>query len=923
VLLALCHQTGGANQVRRRFLQLKVLEFLAREASLEYMCLHNLGASPGSSCCSTPLSTSRTANSYRTPSARGVTDPGAAAGAARVAAESSGRGLPPIALGALAGNSGPSREVSARGAGTSRLWVSSPGCQFSARSAQSTQRSWGGKPRNSADDVGKPPGSARSRQWPASAALLPPHSFELETFREEGKDLLLTGTSGLLTGTSTLLTGGSSLQTGVSSVHTGGSNTAHPEQRAAHSDTAAAAVPQLGSKVRAAVQALESAAAAVGPQRQPQPPKAPAVAGGGTGGRRQPGHRRLVCAVEPTSTGAAAEQVGPAVPEQASNLAVAAAAQQGQDQLGRQMSGRQAAQPQNQQQHSCRDGSFKQGTAQEAVREIGQQHAGGISVPKLKLPGFGIPSSSSSPGILAGQAPGSSSSSPSKQPGLVIWQGLGADQASPAAAGSADSTPRHGDQPGLLCSPSSGSDISQLSPRADIEGYEVPTSVRSQRRVKQPKLTGDASYDNIIIDEWERETGLEFQFDGLSDEDVGDSSRSGSSSSTPRGVAPASQLATEAGQPGFGCSEPRALLRPQTPEIAVLGQAAAVLAAGQDTWTVPALDMEQGSRPGRWISSSGSVEDATAADLTHFLGTAGLGLKGLAALEAVGAEHSPCLWATSYAGADSECSSPEASKANGAAADSDASVSPVAAAAAGKLGGARSVPKLAIGGLGGPGSALGVGCSPAKAGTPKATAAAAQGHASARQPAPSPGTYRPGWDLEEDFERLMEAGDWDDSESCSDYSQAGSDAPQQQLRPCPPLEPPPAQQQRRKLPALQLPQQQPESRLPQQQQPDLAQRPIPPPASSPDTQAPTDVLTAKWRSPGRSKKQVVMGGAGRRVIVGPQAHALADCSCASSEEEALYSSSDSELDSCIDRQGSGSGDAEAQTHSGRCDAQLC
>lgn len=57
VLLALCRHTGGANLVRRRFLQLKVLDFLVRELSVE----HNLKALQtggfNSSCCSTPHST--------------------------------------------------------------------------------------------------------------------------------------------------------------------------------------------------------------------------------------------------------------------------------------------------------------------------------------------------------------------------------------------------------------------------------------------------------------------------------------------------------------------------------------------------------------------------------------------------------------------------------------------------------------------------------------------------------------------------------------------------------------------------------------------------------------------------------------------------------------------------------------------------
>lgn len=61
VLLALGSHAGGANLVRRRFLQLKVLEFLIRELSLEYS-LHlgrHGGLSGNTSICSTPQSSYR------------------------------------------------------------------------------------------------------------------------------------------------------------------------------------------------------------------------------------------------------------------------------------------------------------------------------------------------------------------------------------------------------------------------------------------------------------------------------------------------------------------------------------------------------------------------------------------------------------------------------------------------------------------------------------------------------------------------------------------------------------------------------------------------------------------------------------------------------------------------------------------------
>lgn len=75
VLLALCSHVSGANPVRRRFLQLKILEFLIREVGLEYNLRNRqlLGLSGSNSCYSTPQSTNR---SLVAPgSSRGVTAP--------------------------------------------------------------------------------------------------------------------------------------------------------------------------------------------------------------------------------------------------------------------------------------------------------------------------------------------------------------------------------------------------------------------------------------------------------------------------------------------------------------------------------------------------------------------------------------------------------------------------------------------------------------------------------------------------------------------------------------------------------------------------------------------------------------------------------------------------------------------------------
>ncbi|KAF6261766.1 hypothetical protein COO60DRAFT_721474 [Scenedesmus sp. NREL 46B-D3] len=59
VLLALCRHTGGANLIRRRFLQLRVLDFLMRELSLEHALLAKRHGQGSSSCATTPASTAR------------------------------------------------------------------------------------------------------------------------------------------------------------------------------------------------------------------------------------------------------------------------------------------------------------------------------------------------------------------------------------------------------------------------------------------------------------------------------------------------------------------------------------------------------------------------------------------------------------------------------------------------------------------------------------------------------------------------------------------------------------------------------------------------------------------------------------------------------------------------------------------------
>jgi hypothetical protein len=95
VLLELCRHTGGANLVRRRFLQLKVLDFLMRELSLEHALQtgqqHGLG---GSSCATTPASTARSSvrSTFGALTARGRGMTAAATAAAPAAAAAAGVG---------------------------------------------------------------------------------------------------------------------------------------------------------------------------------------------------------------------------------------------------------------------------------------------------------------------------------------------------------------------------------------------------------------------------------------------------------------------------------------------------------------------------------------------------------------------------------------------------------------------------------------------------------------------------------------------------------------------------------------------------------------------------------------------------------------------------------------------------------------
>lgn len=772
VLLALCRQTGGAHQVRRRFLQLKVLEFLAREASLEYMCRHNqLAPSPSSSCCSTPLSTSRTAASRRT-SARGATDPGwagaaaaAAAGTSHGAVASAGPGDPPgLSLAALLASGGAgaggssyregSVSRSARGLSGSRLWGSSPGSQAGNRPAAQN-----------------PQGSSRTKAASAGGATEGPARAGQQACSSAGAGALLLGQQ---------------QQQGL----------------------------KLGSKVKAAVEALESAAAAVRPQLQPTPPKSGAPSG--AVGRRQPGHQRLVPTV--------------------------------------------------------------------------QTAAAGPQVPKLKLSHLGGPSSAD-----AAAAPGSGSS-PKSSPiqSRVAWQVLEPTAEEDAAAGGQGPALAGGHAHSSSSDAGSSAGSPPPSPRADILGYEVPASVRSRRRVKQPQLTGDASIDNIIIDDWERETGLEFQFDGLSDDDDDDEGGSGSSSehdddgsdggsSSDGGD---SRSRHPASQPAGGGGSGRSNLPPQTPEVAFLAAA-----APDKPWPALQLDLAGVPRSGRWISSSDTVEEATAAHMAQIVGRECLGV----------GSRSGTAWADS-----------SDSSALGAAAAAATSVPEAAAgtaAAGGNQGGCKpQVPRLPVGGSTG----AAAGASPA---------------AASADPPESPGTYRPGFDLEEDFERLMAAGEWEDSDTCSTGAASTRSqtprSPQRHWQPAAALQqhqqqqsPPARQQVVPRLPPFKSQQQ-------QQQQPcddtsSCQQRHEPSgsaqPSASPDVQAHADVHTPKPKRHHGSKKQAVLAGSGRRVVVGPQAHALADMSgssSSSSEDEGRAYGSDSDLDS-------GNSDAEAAGLLCRC-----
>lgn len=774
VLLALCRQTGGAHQVRRRFLQLKVLEFLAREASLEYMCRHNqLAASPSSSCCSTPLSTSRTAASRRT-SARGATDPGwagaaavAAAGASHGAVASAGPGDPPglslaalLASGGSGGGGSSYREGNARssrGMSGSRLWGSSPGSHACNRAA--AQNPQGGSRTKTASAGGATEGPARPGQQASSsvgAGALPP---------------------------------GQQQQQGL----------------------------KLGSKIKAAVEALESAAAAVRPQLQPTPPKSGAPPG--AVGRRQPGHQRLVSTV--------------------------------------------------------------------------QTAAAGPQVPKLKLSHLGGPSTAD-----AAAAPGSGSSPKSSPiPSRVAWQVLEPTaEEGAAAAGQGPALAGGHTHSSISSDAGSSAGSPPASPRADILGYEVPASVRSQRRVRQPQLTGDASMDNIIIDNWERETGLEFQFDSLSEDEGGSGSSSdddgdgsdGGSSSDGGG----SSRRHPASQPAVGGSG-RSNLRPQTPEVAF-----PAAAAPDKPWPALQLDLGGGLRSGRWISSSDTVEEATAAHMAQIVGRECLGVRS----------RSGTAWADSS----------DSSALAGAAATSAPGAAAGTAAAGGNQGGSKpQVPRLPVGGLQGTAAAARGGSAGAAAGASPAAASA--------DPPESPGTYRPGFDLEEDFERLMAAGEWEDSDTCSTGAASARSqtprSPQRYLRPAAALQqqqsPPARQQVVPRLPPFKFQQQQrpcdDASSCEQRHEPSGSTQP----SASPDVQAHADVHTAKSKRRHGSKKQAVLAGSGRLVVVGPQAHALADMSgssssSSSSEDEERAYGSDSDLDN-------GNSDAEAAGLLCRCD----
>jgi hypothetical protein len=510
--------------VRRRFLQLKVLEFLAREASLEYMCRHNqLALSPGSSANSTPLSTSRTGTSCRT-SAGGATDPSVAPAGA-----GGSPGLAPAAVLAVAWEGS---THSARGPTSSRLWASSPGCQASARSALSTQRSWSTKAMcPGVEGPARRHDQHRSGSQGPMAAAQQPISFELETFRAAGADLLLTGSSGLLTGSSGLLTGSRAVLTGGNQLPTDAPGAFSAGSRGRGSSGGAdiqqqqqqQRVPKLGSSVQAAVQAFEAkaseSAASFPMLPRPQPPKlaAPAAAGGS---RRQPGHMRLVCEVDCAEAAPAASGSG------------AAAAAAGQHDAPISLSAGQ------------HDVLRRNSTEQEQrLAGGGSRHAAAPPpIPLLKLP------THSTTNACVESEGSSCRKQPLTHSGRLAWQPLGSPQGDEALDARLPATAEGLTSTCGSSSSSRGSSGSSseggVSPRCDIEGWEVPASVRSQRRIKQPQLTGDASWDNIIIDTWERETGLEFQFDGLSETDTttcsGSTTAGGSSGSTPRAGIPGS-----------------------------------------------------------------------------------------------------------------------------------------------------------------------------------------------------------------------------------------------------------------------------------------------------------------------------------------------------------------------------------------------
>jgi hypothetical protein len=905
VLLALCRQTGGANQVRRRFLQLKVLEFLAREASLEYMCAHNqLAPSPSSSACSTPLSTTRTATGRSCRgSARGVsrTDPGgcgahtdgflgavfdAAAGPGSSSARhTAGGGGGLLALGGAPGDRGSGSDGSAA-AGTKQLQTSSPGCHVSARSASDKGVTRGG---SGPSTQGMAQASADKRQpkepsvqlarhtpnaagpSPAAARAVAPASFELHNLQVAGDQnmLLATGSSDTLTIAGSLLRGDSGGYTPliprVDSSSRGGGDSDGADQAPSKHEQQQQQGPTLGLNVKAAVQRLETttaaAATAAVPQLQPTPPKKP-VLPGPVGGRRQPGHRRLVCADQPGPCGDSAAAAG---------------------------AGAGAAQPGKALQSVCELQQLQEQPDSSAAGQGSdrlQQRTPAIPpIPKLQLP-------SSSNGSTADQQQQQQQQEPAS---TVSWQALdpGSPGAAPAAAGTDSSA----------C-------VAPSSPRADLVGYEVPASVRSGRRTQQPQLTGDASMDNIIIDNWERETGLEFQFDGLSD--GGKDGASSSACSTPReGASGGSSSARR--DPGLrnpsGGTQgyPKgSFLRPQTPELALHQQLQSAAAAAP--WSVPELVLGVEGRQGRWISSSDSVEDATAAGDGLFLGKVQLPVHGSNQAPAVCDE---------------------------AASPSDPG--PISKA---------QVPKLNIGGLGEPTAPV-----PAHRAAPQA-AQLEQGDASvvhAQSPARSSsapssapgssgspgssqgsGSYRPGFDLEEDFERMMLAGDWEDSGSdvCSGSEAGDSEAgdrpdaaaleqhtsQQQQQQ---------QQQRQQEMPSPQRQQQQQRQQLvpslqlqPQQQAPEPPTGQVHGSSSaaaggpsvglrSPDTCAHTDVSPSKRKSGGKGKgrkgQAAACGGGHQAAAAGEllEAHALGDISGSSGSSDGGsegYSSSRSSSD---------------------------